>query len=75
MSAEKEDRIRARAHEIWEAQGHPEGLADQHWQQAASEIDALDQDAPDAELPNPLATGAAAEELAKPRRRRKSATA
>lgn len=72
---DREDKIRARAHEIWEAQGHPEGLADQHWQQAASEIDARDDGGPEAELPNPLATGAATEELAKPRRRRKGATA
>ena len=75
MSDETEERIRARAHEIWEAQGHPEGLAEEHWTQAAEEIAALDSGDPDAELPNPLATGAAAEKLAKPKRRRKAATA
>lgn len=74
MSTDKDDHIRKRAHEIWEAQGHPDGLADEHWAQAEAEIGALDVAAPGeaAELPNPLATGAAAAELAKPKRRRKA---
>jgi len=75
MTQDSTDRIRERAHAIWEAQGHPEGLADEHWAQAEAEIAALDVTPPgDAvELPNPLATGAAAEELAKPKRRKKLA--
>jgi hypothetical protein len=74
MSNENDDRIRERAHAIWAAQGHPEGLADEHWAQAEAEIAALDVTAPGeaVELPNPLATGAAAEELAKPKRRKKT---
>lgn len=56
-----DDKIRARAHAIWEAQGHPEGLADLHWQQASEEI--LNADAPGQSLPNPLASGAAADAL------------
>ncbi|WP_066698044.1 DUF2934 domain-containing protein [Sphingobium amiense] len=70
MSAETEERIRARAHEIWEAQGHPEGLAEEHWAQASAEIAALDGGGSEAALPNPLATGASAAELAKPKRGR-----
>lgn len=72
--SDTDHRIRERAHAIWEAQGHPEGKADEHWRQAAEEISALDT-APAGDeggiLPNPLATGAAAEELAKPKRRKK----
>lgn len=62
-----EEQIRARAHAIWEAQGHPEGLADEHWRQAEAEL--AEAESTDA-LPNPLASGAAAEQLAKPRRRK-----
>lgn len=59
-----EDEIRARAHAIWEAHGHPDGLADQHWEQARAEI--LEARQPGASLPNPLASGAAAEALTQP---------
>lgn len=59
-----EDRIRARAHAIWEAQGHPEGLAERHWEQATAEIRQADEAA--APLANPLASGAAADALSQP---------
>jgi len=29
-----EQRIRARAHELWEEEGRPEGRAENHWAQA-----------------------------------------
>lgn len=64
MDDEIEDEIRARAHAIWEAQGHPEGLADQHWAQAREEIERVGPAG--APLPNPLATGAAADALTQP---------
>lgn len=32
------ERIRRRAHEIWEAEGRPEGRAHEHWVRAAKEI-------------------------------------
>ncbi|WP_218147018.1 DUF2934 domain-containing protein [Sphingobium sp. AP50] len=57
-----EDRIRERAHAIWEAQGHPEGLADEHWRQAVEEVAQVDKLA---QLPPPIATGAAAKALTK----------
>lgn len=38
----REDRIRHRAHALWEAAGQPEGAHDTHWQQAETEIDMLD---------------------------------
>ena len=39
MSENREELIRARAHAIWEAEGSPEGRADQHWEQATLEIE------------------------------------
>lgn len=42
MADTKEDRIRKRAHEIWEHAGRPEGLHEAHWSQAVSEIEAED---------------------------------
>jgi hypothetical protein len=41
-SQEEQDRtarIRKRAHEIWEAEGRPEGTADRHWSRAAEDLD------------------------------------
>lgn len=35
-----EDRIRARAHEIWEREGQPEGQDLRHWDEARLEIEA-----------------------------------
>ncbi|MFD2816212.1 DUF2934 domain-containing protein [Paracoccus aerius] len=40
MDADQEDRIRQRAHQLWEEQGRPEGMHDQHWEQARSEMGA-----------------------------------
>jgi hypothetical protein len=33
-----EDRIRARAYELWEAEGCPDGCADRHWEEASREL-------------------------------------
>ena len=35
---DREDRIRARAHQIWEEQGCPEGRHEEHWRQACAEF-------------------------------------
>ncbi|WP_142849336.1 DUF2934 domain-containing protein [Telmatospirillum sp. J64-1] len=40
MDQHRELRIRERAYQIWESQGRPEGRHDDHWAQAAAEIDA-----------------------------------
>lgn len=40
MSDGREDRIRERAHELWQREGSPEGREQDHWQQAEREIDA-----------------------------------
>lgn len=40
------DRIRQRAHAIWEEQGCPDGMADAHWSQASAEVGGLATPAP-----------------------------
>lgn len=42
MTEAREERIRERAHEIWEREGNPAGREQAHWEQAAREIDAED---------------------------------
>jgi hypothetical protein len=42
MDTGKEERIRTRAHEIWEREGRPEGDHERHWQQAMREIEEED---------------------------------
>jgi hypothetical protein len=37
---DREQRIRAKAHALWEEAGRPEGEADEHWLKAARLIDA-----------------------------------
>ncbi|AZO12071.1 MULTISPECIES: DUF2934 domain-containing protein [unclassified Mesorhizobium] len=37
---DREERIRRRAHEIWEREGRPEGRQQEHWDQAVQEIEA-----------------------------------
>jgi hypothetical protein len=41
-----EERIRRRAHELWEKEGRPEGRHEQHWDQARREIEQEESDAP-----------------------------
>jgi hypothetical protein len=38
----REDRVRARAHELWEQAGRPEGVEAEHWRLAEAEIDAAE---------------------------------
>ena len=40
MTDDRHERIRQRAHEIWEQAGRPEGAHMVHWDQATAEIDA-----------------------------------
>ena len=37
---DREERIRAKAHALWEEAGRPEGRSDEHWMNAARLIDA-----------------------------------
>ena len=39
MTDDRQDRIRQRAHEIWEKAGRPEGAHQEHWEQATAEVD------------------------------------
>jgi hypothetical protein len=39
---EREERIRTRAYQLWEAAGRPEGQQQAHWEQASRDIDAED---------------------------------
>ncbi|AZO08715.1 MULTISPECIES: DUF2934 domain-containing protein [unclassified Mesorhizobium] len=39
MTDDRQERIRRRAHEIWEQAGRPEGSHMEHWDQATAEID------------------------------------
>jgi hypothetical protein len=42
MENDRIERIRERAHRLWEEQGQPEGRDAEHWEQATREIDAED---------------------------------
>ena len=39
MTDDRQDRIRQRAHEIWEKAGRPDGAHQEHWEQATAEVD------------------------------------
>ena len=40
MDQDKDERIKVRAHQLWEAEGKPHGRHDDHWRRAEEEIDA-----------------------------------
>ena len=40
MSNEKDQRIRIRAHELWEREGRPDGKEQDHWLEASRQIEA-----------------------------------
>jgi hypothetical protein len=42
MTDDRQDRIRQRAHAIWENRGRPHGHDREHWDQATREVDAED---------------------------------
>ncbi len=60
MTNERRERIRERAHEIWEREGRPEGRDVEHWQMAVAEIEA--------EAAQEADVGAPAAPAAKPRK-------
>ena len=49
-----EERIRRRAHEIWEREGRPEGRHEEHWARARREVEAEEGGPP----PGPARSGA-----------------
>lgn len=42
MNDQREQRIRERAHQIWEREGRPDGQEQSHWERASREIDEED---------------------------------
>ena len=42
MNDQREQRIRERAHQIWEREGRPDGQEQSHWDRASREIDEED---------------------------------
>ena len=71
MSADREARIRQRAHAIWVKEGRPDGRHEEHWHRASREIDGEEQDgeAP-RETPRRAAHGKATAPTPAVRRRR-----
>jgi hypothetical protein len=43
---DREERIRQRAHELWEQDGRPDGKAETHWDRAAQDLDREDAEDP-----------------------------
>lgn len=39
MNNDREEQIRARAHQIWEEEGRPQGREQEHWEKAAREME------------------------------------
>lgn len=60
MDANRDDKIRARAYQLWEEEGRPEGRAEQHWF-TASESLAVEENQEDTYLP--IDTGTAPEPI------------
>ena len=56
MGNEREQRIRERAHEIWEREGRPQGRDQQHWETASHQIE--DEERQKARSDRPEAAGA-----------------
>jgi hypothetical protein len=42
MADDRQERIRNRAHQIWQEEGQPAGHHERHWHQAAADIDRED---------------------------------
>ncbi|WP_246679026.1 MULTISPECIES: DUF2934 domain-containing protein [unclassified Mesorhizobium] len=42
MTDDRQERIRSRAHHIWQEEGQPAGQHERHWQQATADIDQED---------------------------------
>ena len=53
MGDDREDRIRARAYELWQRDGSPEGRENDHWIEAEQELDAENTGAGSAVSPEP----------------------
>lgn len=61
MSDDRHEVIRARAHQLWEDEGRPEGREEAHWLQASRDIDEASEEAALSTEPAVTATEAEAE--------------
>jgi hypothetical protein len=71
MIMDRMERIRLRAHEIWEREGRPEGREREHWDQAVQEVEAeSSEDQRDPVVPDPAVGAGSDPDLrgAKPRK-------
>lgn len=66
MASDKEDRIRAKANEIWLSEGSPEGAEKRHWDMATAAVEAEDASAPEPEAAPSAASEPELETAAKP---------
>jgi DnaJ-class molecular chaperone len=65
MQDDKQDRIRERAHAIWEQEGHPEGRDADHWARAEQEAGSAGQQPPVAEQSTaPMSAGSPGDDAA-----------
>ncbi|TGQ66644.1 MAG: DUF2934 domain-containing protein [Mesorhizobium sp.] len=60
MTDDRQERIRNRAHQIWQEEGQPAGQHERHWHQAAADVDREDSGTkpPMAKKPSKTAAGA-----------------
>ena len=73
MDQDHQDRIRQRAHEIWESEGRPEGRDADHWSRAEEELrNQTGNDQPDGDSAEPQLAQTAAP--AKPKRASRKST-
>ena len=70
MNIDLEQKIRERAYEIWERQGHSHGRHEEHWHAAKLELTNAVRDASSIAMPMPESVSEVAAEKAKKSRRR-----
>ncbi|QKD06583.1 DUF2934 domain-containing protein [Mesorhizobium loti] len=58
MTDDRQERIRNRAHQIWQQEGQPAGQHERHWHQAAADVDLEDATGKSAKKPSKKAAGA-----------------
>lgn len=58
MADDRQERIRNRAHQIWQEEGQPAGHHERHWHQAAADVDREDATGKPAKTPAKKAAGA-----------------
>lgn len=74
MILERRQRIQQRAYALWEAEGQPHGMHEEHWHRAEKEVEAEESAARVKKAASPPAARQR-NEASRPRRRRKSSGA